>query len=82
MEEGWYDLCIDEGTQVIQLTSEFDGWSRMEAGTTIVMRVVIEQQTTPFEGRYQCHCCGTWNDFDLGSISHSLEHQTDISIDW
>ncbi|KAG0708041.1 hypothetical protein DFH29DRAFT_894800 [Suillus ampliporus] len=53
--EGQYDLCIDQGTQVTQLTSR--GWSNIEAGTKIVMRVIIEQLMTLFEVSYKCHFC-------------------------
>ncbi|KAG1766283.1 hypothetical protein EDD22DRAFT_950645 [Suillus occidentalis] len=43
IEKGEYDLCIDEGMQVTLLTSH--EWSSIEAGTKIVMRVTIEQET-------------------------------------
>ncbi|KAG1742477.1 hypothetical protein EDB19DRAFT_616516 [Suillus lakei] len=60
IETGQYDLCIDEGTQVTPLTS--CGWSSIEPGTKIVMRVIIEQQEpSSSEVDYQCHFCGAVN---------------------
>jgi hypothetical protein len=44
IEKGEYDLCIDEGMLVTPLTCH--KWSSLEAGTKIVMRVTIKQQTT------------------------------------
>ncbi|KAG2739604.1 hypothetical protein P692DRAFT_20755209 [Suillus brevipes Sb2] len=41
IEDGEYDLCIDEGTQVTPLTS--NRWSSIEPGTKIVMRIIIQQ---------------------------------------
>ncbi|KAG2108619.1 uncharacterized protein F5147DRAFT_836894 [Suillus discolor] len=58
MEQGQYDFCIDNDKQVIQLTSH--EWPRIEAGMTIVMRVILEQETRP-EVEYQCHFCGAVN---------------------
>ncbi|KAG1867996.1 hypothetical protein C8R48DRAFT_126343 [Suillus tomentosus] len=58
MEQGQYDLCIDDDKQVIQLTSH--GWPRIEAGTTIVMRVILEQEIGS-EVKYHCHFCGAVN---------------------
>ncbi|KIK37722.1 hypothetical protein CY34DRAFT_63591, partial [Suillus luteus UH-Slu-Lm8-n1] len=60
IEEGEYDLCIDEGMQVTPLTSH--KWSSVEAGTKIVMRVTIKQQTTLLsEVDYKCRFCGAVN---------------------
>lgn len=38
VEEGQYDLCIDEATQVSPLTGH--EWSNIPAGTKIVMRII------------------------------------------
>jgi len=71
MEKGQYDLCIDEGTQVTELTSH--GWSRIEQGMTIVMRIIFEQRkrATP---QYQCHICKIWNELISGSVDLRLTH--------
>ena len=76
MEQGQYDLCIDEGMQVTQLTS--DGWPRIEAGMKMVMRIIIEQQESAIRtARYQCHFCHTWNE-----TSDQSGVVTRQSIDW
>ncbi|KAG2108632.1 uncharacterized protein F5147DRAFT_164951 [Suillus discolor] len=74
MEQGQYDLCIDDDKQVTRLTSH--KWPRIEAGTTIVMRVILEQETRP-KVEYQCHFCGAVN--RIGA-EHSLQRQAGCSI--
>ncbi|KAG2752848.1 hypothetical protein P692DRAFT_201852623 [Suillus brevipes Sb2] len=74
MEQGQYDLCIDDDRQVTRLTSQ--GWPIIEAGTTIVMRVVVEQKTY-YGADYKCHFCGTANRSDA---KRSLQHQANCSI--
>ncbi|KAI6131096.1 hypothetical protein EDD16DRAFT_1538806 [Pisolithus croceorrhizus] len=61
IDRGQYDFVLDDGTIVTELTSGSDLWSRMQAGTKIVMRVITEEIATSFSERYQCPC-GTWND--------------------
>ncbi|KIK33310.1 hypothetical protein CY34DRAFT_717810 [Suillus luteus UH-Slu-Lm8-n1] len=79
MESGQYDLCIDEGTQVTRLTS--NGWSRLEAGTKVVMRIIIQQQMiSPSGVSYKCPC-GAVNTQGLGSIMYSFERHAGCSID-
>ena len=51
---GRFDLCIETGKEVRELTSDDGGW---EAGTTIVMRVVFEEPAPPAPG-YSCRSCG------------------------
>jgi hypothetical protein len=76
MEQGQYDLCIDEGMQVTQLTS--DAWPRIEAGMKMVMRIIIEQQeSATHTAQYQCYFCHTWNE-----TSHESGPVTRHSIDW
>ncbi|KAG1774656.1 hypothetical protein EV702DRAFT_1123693 [Suillus placidus] len=77
MEQGQYDLCIDDNKQVTRLTSH--EWPSIEAGTKIVMRVVIEQQT-PSRVDYRCHLCGAVNDLSVGSIMDLLHCQASCSI--
>lgn len=79
MESGQYDLCIDEGTQVTRLTS--NEWSKLEAGTKVVMRIIIQQQMiSPSGVSYKCPC-GAVNTQGLGSIMYSFERQAGCSID-
>jgi len=58
LEEGQYDLCIDQGTQVIELTSETDKWSMIEAGTKVVMRVIIDKDVVLLHAAIKCDACG------------------------
>ncbi|KAG1871749.1 hypothetical protein DFJ58DRAFT_910784 [Suillus subalutaceus] len=82
VEEGQYDLCIDDGKQVTRLTSH--GWSCIATGTKIVMRVIFEEEATEFdyEFDYKCHFCGTVNHIAVWSIMYSLERQAGCSINW
>ncbi|KAG2055176.1 hypothetical protein BDR06DRAFT_1020422 [Suillus hirtellus] len=74
MEQGQYDLCIDDDKQVTRLTSH--EWPRIEAGTTIVMRIVFEEEMK-FQAEYQCYLCGAVNRIDA---KHSLQRQAGCSI--
>jgi hypothetical protein len=83
MEKGQYDLCIDEGMQVTQLTS--DGWPRIDAGMKLVMRIIIEQQESATRtAQYQCYFCCTWNELqdDENETCHESGLVTRHSIDW
>lgn len=79
IEEGQYDLCIDEGTQVTQLTSQ--EWSSIEAGTKIVMRVLIQQDTELSDFEYQCHFCSAINRLGDGYVTDSFRRRAGCSID-
>ncbi|KAG2365427.1 hypothetical protein BDR07DRAFT_1399085 [Suillus spraguei] len=69
IEQGKYDLCIDQGTQVTRLTN--NGRSGIEAGTRIVMRVTIQQETdSGSDIDYRCHFCGTMNRLGVGSVKY------------
>ncbi|KAG2129353.1 hypothetical protein BD769DRAFT_1667303 [Suillus cothurnatus] len=80
MEEGRFDLCIDDDKQVTRLTSH--EWPSITAGTTIVMRVIFERRTSSSRDDYHCHFCGAVNNIDIGAILHSLLHQAGCSINW
>jgi hypothetical protein len=81
IEEGEYDLCIDEGTQVTPLTSH--EWSGIEAGAKIVMRVTIKQQTTSlYEVDYKCCFCGAVNRLGVRSVKYRHHRATVCSTDW
>ena len=58
LEQGQYDLCIDQGTQVIELTSETDEWSMIEAGTKVVMRVIVDKHLYSASAAIKCDACG------------------------
>ncbi|KAG2753574.1 hypothetical protein P692DRAFT_201252431 [Suillus brevipes Sb2] len=79
IEKGEYDLCIDEGTQVTPLTSH--EWSRIEAGTMIVMRVTIEQETSPSGVDYECHFCGAVNRLGVRSVKYQSRGRAVCSTD-
>ncbi|KAG1870376.1 hypothetical protein C8R48DRAFT_698263 [Suillus tomentosus] len=76
MEQGRYDLCIDDDKQVTRLTSH--EWPRIEAGTTIVMRIVFEQtRKIGSQVEYQCYMCGAVNRIDA---KYSLQRRAGCSI--
>lgn len=80
VDDGQYDLCIDDGKQVTRLTSH--EWSNIAVGTKIVMRVIFEQETTTSSGfDYGCHFCGAVNHIAVESIMYSLERRAGCSID-
>ncbi|KAG2740116.1 hypothetical protein P692DRAFT_201797311 [Suillus brevipes Sb2] len=80
IEKGEYDLCIDEGMQVTPLTSH--GWSSIEAGTKIVMRVTIQQETRSLsEVDYKCRFCGAVNRLSVGSVKFESGGRTVRSTD-
>lgn len=66
---GAYDLYIEAGTGTTQL----DRWSRVRAGTKIVMSAVFEQSRS--KETYECPRpgCGAWNNF---------QEANDGWIDW
>jgi hypothetical protein len=79
IESGKFDFCIDDGIQVEQLMNGSMGWQNIEAGTTIVMRVVFEQMAI-LSLTYACHLCGASN--SLTSFSKSEGWITDCSVNW
>ncbi|KAG2120204.1 hypothetical protein BD769DRAFT_1020616 [Suillus cothurnatus] len=77
IEEGKYDLCIDEGTQVTTLTS--DKWSNIEPGTKLVMRVTIQQKTILGDDvDYKCHFCGAVNRLGIRSVEYYGSKRRDV----
>ena len=54
IDAGRFDLCIETGQEVRELTSDDSGW---EAGTTIVMRVIFEEPARRARG-HSCRSCG------------------------
>ncbi|KAG2030802.1 hypothetical protein BDR03DRAFT_973980 [Suillus americanus] len=78
MEQGQCILCIDDGKQATRLTS--NEWPSIEAGTKIVMSVIIEQHI-PSEVYYLCPFCGDVNCLDIRPVMYSFERQAICSID-
>ena len=75
IERKQYDFVIDDGTNVIQLTRESDIWSKLESGTRIVMRVVMEEvANSTVTATYKCPC-GTPNtvNVSIGDLMAALE---------
>lgn len=74
MEQGMYDLCIDQGTAIIPIAGESD-WSRVDSGDKIVMRVVLVQKESLRDPQtYLCPRCQVWNSEE--GINE------DVIIDW
>jgi len=59
MKIGAYDLTVDNGRTQHQLINQEEWSSNVQRGTTIVMRVVMMQQTD--EKKYRCPFCEFWN---------------------
>ena len=72
MNIGAYDLIIDDGREQRQLTNHEDWSNVIQHGTTIVMRVVMVQETD--EEKYKCPFCAFWN--------WQQEGYGQFSIDW
>jgi len=60
MDQGRYDLCIDQGTQIVPLDGEQD-WSKVEPGMQVVMRAILVQEKISDIRWYKCPRCKTWN---------------------
>jgi len=73
-EQGQYDLCIDQGTQVIELTSETGEWSPIEAGTKVVMRVIINKNLDRGTLAIKCDACGC-SKYSLQSAGFKESHR-------
>ncbi|KAF9522783.1 hypothetical protein CPB83DRAFT_863966 [Crepidotus variabilis] len=62
MKKGMYDYCVDLENHVVVLDERTD-WSIIQPGTRIVMRVILERESSTFFMVNQCprpHC-GVWN---------------------
>ena len=56
---GAYDLTIDDGREQRQITNQEEWLEVVQRGTTIVMSVVMVQETD--EKKYKCPFCAFWN---------------------
>ena len=77
MKHGKFDLCIDQGTQVVRINGEHD-WSKVEPGTKVVMRAVLVRKRSGNARGYQCPRCKIWNH----SRGSSRVANNNLSIDW
>ena len=71
MEIGKYDLGIDDGRQVLQITNDAE-WSRVQHGTTIVMSIILSKPRVR-QREYQCPFCKVWNNVDENSGRSALD---------
>ena len=76
ISSGKFDFCIDDGKKVTPLTKDSNVWQNIEAGTRIVMRVIVERAASS-SASYECHLCGEWNEF-----ASFTEWPTDDFLDW
>ncbi|KIO06746.1 hypothetical protein M404DRAFT_998861, partial [Pisolithus tinctorius Marx 270] len=80
IDKGQYDIVIDDGTNVTQLTRESDVWSTIQPGTKIVMRIITAEVVRSFSARCRCRC-GKWNDVkvDGATLMDALVHGYSIT---
>lgn len=75
-----FELCIDKGYEVRELTSKDKDW---EAGTTIVMRIVLEEFARAAT-RYKCSICGCEIYLETGAIDDTagIMAPVGVSAEW
>ncbi|KAF8550753.1 hypothetical protein OG21DRAFT_1513595 [Imleria badia] len=81
LDAGLYDLSIDKGEQVVQVTGEASRWQSIDAGTKLIMRVVFQQKQTSTKN-YRCQLCGASNRVDCRNPANWSGWLTEGSIDW
>ncbi|THU86051.1 hypothetical protein K435DRAFT_373500, partial [Dendrothele bispora CBS 962.96] len=72
LDKKQYNLCIDQGIQVVLFESKEEGELLVEPGTKVVMNVILTQEKQ--EVGYECPVCGTWNS--------STDHTANSAKDW
>jgi hypothetical protein len=77
MEEGRYELCIDQGTHFVPINGQPD-WSKVESGTQIVMLAILERKKMNDSQGYDCPRCKTRNSLEDKSGDPSKY----LLIDW
>ena len=80
---GAYNLHIDDGREQRQLTNQEEWSSVVQRGTTIVMRVVMVQQTD--EKKYKCPFCEFWikqGGYEQSSISSWWGFNSSFWLSW
>jgi hypothetical protein len=70
---GAYDLTVDDGREERLITNQEEWSGVVQRGTTIVMSVVMLQQTD--EEKYKCPFCSFWN-------CHELEEGYGQLLEW
>ncbi|KAI5996542.1 hypothetical protein F5J12DRAFT_852938 [Pisolithus orientalis] len=80
IDKGQYDIVIDDGTNVTQLTRESDVWSTIQPGTKIIMRIITVEVVRIFSARCRCRC-GKWNDVEVdgATLMDALVHGCSIT---
>jgi len=80
INEGMYDLCVDTGDEVIQVTDEVGFEKSREPNTKFVMRVVLTQEAErvdvmmrTWSNTYTCPRC---------KKKTKVKRRSTISIDW
>ncbi|THU90344.1 hypothetical protein K435DRAFT_272424 [Dendrothele bispora CBS 962.96] len=73
LDKKQYNLCIDQGIQVVLFESKEEGELLVEPGTKVVMNVILTQEKQ--EVGYECPVCGTWN----SSTDHTANSAKDCS---
>ena len=71
MDMGGYDLCIDDGRQVLQITNDAE-WSRVQPDTTVVMSIILSKPQVR-QRDYLCPFCKVWNEVDEISGRSALD---------
>ena len=66
-----YDLGIDDGRQLLQITNDAE-WSRVQPGTTIVMSIILSKPRVR-QREYLCPFCKVWNEVDEISGRSALD---------
>jgi len=76
IDEGMYDLCVDKGDEVAQVTDDIGFEKAREPNTKFIMRVVLTEEANRegFSKTYTCPRCK--KDTRIGRRSASA------SIDW
>lgn len=80
LDAGLYDLSIDKGEQVVQVTGEPSRWPCIDAGTKLIMRVVFQQKQRSCKV-HRCQLCGTSNRVECPDPTE-CGWLTEGSIDW
>ncbi|KAN0082346.1 hypothetical protein V8E55_008141 [Tylopilus felleus] len=80
LDAGLYDLSIDQGVEVVQVTDEASGWPSIDAGTKLIMRVVFQQKQRSCK-LYRCQLCGAPNRVECRNPADWSGWLTDGSID-
>lgn len=81
LDAGLYDLSIDKGARVVQVTGEADRWPCFDAGTKLIMRVLFKQRQQSCK-LYKCQLCSASNKVDCCRPTDWSGWLTEGSIDW